>query len=87
MMLGHYLWTNDNPDEPGYGDQFDIDVDTLPVTDLPSNVFKSNVHIGDGTNGTVKDQLYRCWPVPNFYIDPADGRLYHSTTEPDPSSA
>ena len=91
MTLGHYLWTNENPNEPGYGEQIDIDVDALPVTARPSNVFKSNLRIGNGPGdvdgpGTADDlergRLYRCWPVPNFYIDPDDNRLYHSTTPP-----
>ena len=72
MTLGHYLWKNTNPDQPGYGEETDIDVDALPKTNLPPNVILPNVHIDKETG-----LLSRCI-VPNFYFDP-DGRLYHST--------
>ena len=72
MSLGHYLWKNTNRDQPGYGEEFDIDVDALPKTDLPPNVAKPNIHVDKDTG----EWLY-CL-VPNFYTDP-DGRLYHST--------
>ncbi|MCQ1999538.1 hypothetical protein [Arthrobacter zhaoxinii] len=71
MSLGHYHWKNDNPDQPGYGKELDIDVDALPKTDLPPNVELPNLHIDD--NGYI----LRCM-VPNFYMSP-DGTLYHST--------
>ena len=72
MSLGHYLWTNDNPNQPGYGEEFDIDVDALPKTNLPPNVAKPNLYMDKDTG-----EIMRCI-VPNFYISP-DGRLYHST--------
>ena len=71
MSLGHYLWKNLNPDQPGFGEEFDIDVDKLPTTSNPPNVTLPNVHIDDDR------YIMRCL-VPNFYMSP-EGELYHST--------
>lgn len=71
MTLGHYLWKNTQPGK-GYGEQIDIDVDSLPKTNQPPNVTLPNVHVDEKTG-----LIMRC-QVPNFYISP-DGRLYHST--------
>lgn len=72
MSLGHYLWKNTDPSQPGYGKEIDIDVDSLPKTSQPANVQLPNLHIDKDTG-----YLSRCL-VPNFYMSP-DGRLYHST--------
>ena len=71
MSLGHYLWKNTAPGK-GYGEELDIDVDTLPKTDLPANVILPNVHMEEGSG-----LIMRC-QVPDFYMSPA-GQLYHST--------
>lgn len=72
MSLGHYLWKNTNPNQPGYGEELDIDVDALPKTDLPPNVQLPNIHVDKDTG-----EWLQCM-VPNFHKG-SDGRLYHST--------
>jgi len=72
MALGHYLWKNSD------GSTVDIDVDALPKTDKPPNVLLPNVHIDLDAFGNGSGRLFRC-EVPNFRIDPATDRLYHST--------
>jgi hypothetical protein len=84
MSLGHYLWHNSD------GTTVDINVDALPVTDKPSNILKPNLVIGTPENiglaiGDKPLELHEIatlWPVPNFYIDHATKKLYHSTTPP-----
>lgn len=74
--LGTYLWKNNNPEMPGYGEEFLIDVDALDQTSKPSNVGLPNLHCvpaGQPEEGRV----FRT-QVPNFYLDPETGQLFHS---------
>ncbi len=47
MTLGHYQYKNTNPNQPGYGQTIDIDVDALPKTNKLPNVQLPNVHIDE----------------------------------------
>ena len=84
MTLGHYLWRNDD------GSEFDLDVDSLPTTEMPPNVpLGVPLMIVENPGEPDHGQLFKS-PVPNFRLEPInDGsggfRIYHSlnTTETD----
>ena len=79
MTLGTFLWKNTNPDQPHFGEEIIIDLDTLPTTTKRSNFIMPNVH--EDADG----QRYRI-EYPLFYFAP-DGEVFLSTIPPDIDAA
>ena len=75
MTLGTFVWKNQNPDLPYFGDEVIIDLDTLPMTTMRSNFITPNLHIEE--NGNLIALEY-----PLFYFAP-DGQIFLSSLPPD----